>query len=123
MAIPTTITKRLNVYTGRECDFGTEMDYRASGRTTARVLLAIAEAMNNGRAILKDHDDYVGASSLPIARNLVVLTKHRLVQMGLHGFKVTTVTGGRGTEFPYTKGHAVLVEFSPVQEFVYELRK
>ncbi|QGH45098.1 hypothetical protein [Ralstonia phage Reminis] len=123
--LPQTINKRFNIITGKEVPLGCcDEDYpRASGRTTAIALRAIADAMSPGGGVfVTDHDDYPTYCTEMSAKLLVGRIKHLLGKMELNGFSVTlTHQGARRNNGSYVWG--AQVQWSPVQEVFYDLRK
>lgn len=122
--LPQTISKRVHILTGEEVPLGCiSSNYpRASGRTTAISLKAISDAMMHGSTFVTDHCDYPQYCTELGAKFLVGRIRGLIDSMGLVGFSVIlTHNGDRRPNGSYVYG--AKVQWSPVQEVFYDLRK
>lgn len=123
--LPQIISKRVNIITGKEVPLGCcDEDYpRSSGRTTAIALKAISEAITkSGCVFVTDHEDYPTYCTEMSAKLLVGRIKFLLDKMGLDGFSVIIAhQGERRLNGSYVWG--AKVQWSPIQEVYYDLRK
>lgn len=119
-----TISRRVHILTGEDIPLGCmSVNYpRATGRTTAISLKAISDAMVFGSAFVTDHDDYPQYCTELGAKLLVGRIRGLIDSMGLVGFSVIlTHNGIRRPNGSYVYG--ARVQWSPVQEVFYDLRK
>lgn len=136
--LPQTISKLVNIFTGKELPTGCKPlrvgdgRSRCVGGTTAVALRLLSEAQLNGAAFSFDHANYEASYSEMGARNLMATLKDVIYRLGYSGFSLSirnydqlrghVVVRNIGT-LPNPYSHGVLVEFNPIVEVHYDLRK
>lgn len=138
--IPQTISKTFNVLTGEALSGKViTSNPRRTGRTTAIALQLIGAAQYTGKAFATDHQDYPSADkdsggALYLKEQVLLLIN----KLGLQGFTVTVENAEklripkRNEYFSFLPEcnltgrrdvYGVLVTFSPVKVYHYDLRK